>query len=284
LRNANFKLLLDSPTEPVVLRIYEHDASLCRKEADLRRLVAAAVPVPDLLYLEPNGWEDLPPFAILRWIEAITFRDLKRTADRQTIAQASYAAGQTLAALTRFRFPKPGWIGPGPAVTAPLLAGIDPLPRFVDLCLASSTFRQRVPAEIGARVHHLVWSQAPRLAHLDHAPCLVHGDCNKRNLLVRPSAGRWTVAALLDWEFAIAGSPLADLGSFLRYEKPAQPLIEPHFSVGYRDAGGNLPDDWRILARVLDCATICESLASDRLPEAYVPELSGLLEATVAAA
>jgi len=37
-RNANFKLRLDGQPEPVVLRIYEQDVSLCRKEIDLLRL------------------------------------------------------------------------------------------------------------------------------------------------------------------------------------------------------------------------------------------------------
>ena len=32
-------------------------------------------------------------------------------------------------------------------------------------------------------------------------------------------AGRWAVAAVLDWEFAVSGSPLADVGHFLRYER-----------------------------------------------------------------
>ncbi|MGA8142613.1 MAG: hypothetical protein WB987_01855 [Candidatus Acidiferrales bacterium] len=35
LRNANFKIRLDSPLEFVVLRIYEDAASLCQKEIDL---------------------------------------------------------------------------------------------------------------------------------------------------------------------------------------------------------------------------------------------------------
>jgi hypothetical protein len=59
LRNANFKLYLNLASEPVVLRIYEHDPSLCRKEADLWRLVRASVPAPEVIYREPGGWEDL---------------------------------------------------------------------------------------------------------------------------------------------------------------------------------------------------------------------------------
>src|ERR1700684_4092431 len=53
LRHANFKLRLDSAAESMVLRIYEHDASLCQKEIDLLRLVEGSVPVPELLYAEP---------------------------------------------------------------------------------------------------------------------------------------------------------------------------------------------------------------------------------------
>ena len=46
---------------------------------------------------------------------------------------------------------------------------------------------------------------------------------------------------MLDWEFAIAGSQLIDVGHFLRYETISAPRLEPHFSNGYLHAGGRLP-------------------------------------------
>jgi aminoglycoside phosphotransferase (APT) family kinase protein len=124
-----------------------------------------------------------------------------------------------------------------------------------------------------------VWRWAARLAALDHDPRLVHGDFNRRNLLMRPEAGRWRVAGVLDWEFAVSGSPLADLGSFLRYERACAPLVEPHFSEGYRAAGGELPEDWPHLARLLALAAICEGLTHDDLSEAITHELVELLMA-----
>ncbi len=66
LRNANFKLRLDGQPEPVVLRIYEHDASLCRKELDLLGLAGGSVSVPEIIHAEPCGLEDLPPFTPAR--------------------------------------------------------------------------------------------------------------------------------------------------------------------------------------------------------------------------
>jgi aminoglycoside phosphotransferase (APT) family kinase protein len=281
LRNASFKLHLDGQPEPVVLRIYEHDASLCRKELDLLRLAGGSVPVPEVIHAEPCGLEDLPPFTLARYVEGISLRDLRRSGDAGAVAEAAYSAGETLAAIGRVTFARPGWLGPGPAVTAPLLEGKDPMPRFVDLCLASSRLERRMPADLRDRASGLVWQWAPQLARLDEEARLVHGDFNGRNLLVRCLAGRWSVVAVLDWEFAVSGSPLGDLGNFLRYERAAHPLAEPHFSAGYLHAGGALPRDWRRLARALDVAAICESLTHHQLPDRAIAELVELVRATV---
>jgi len=280
-RNANFRLQLDSTAEPVVLRIYEHDASLCQKEADLLPLAGRSVPVPELIHVEPQGWEDCPPFALLRYVEGISFRDLKLCGDPDALAQAADSVGRTLAAIGRLSFPGPGWLGPGPKVSAPLLEGADALPRFLDLCLASANLQQRMGEALRDRAHALVWSWAPPLRAVEHEARLVHGDFGKRNLLVHEIAGKWSVVAVVDWEFAVSGSPLIDLGHFLRYERSSRPRVEPQFSRGYLEAGGTLPPDWRSLARIVDLTALCESLTHDQLPDPIVAELLELVSATI---
>jgi aminoglycoside phosphotransferase (APT) family kinase protein len=225
--------------------------------------------------------EELAPFMLRHYVEGITFRELRRGGDREAMAQAAYSAGQTLAAIGRFNFPTPGWLTPGPTVGAPLLDGVDPAPRFIDLCLATTNLQQRMPAGLHDQTHELVWSYAPQLASLATESTLVHGDYNKRNVLVHEEAGRWSMAAVLDWEFAISGSALADIANFVRYERASNPRAEPHFSTGYVHAGGKLPQDWRRLARVLDLIALCESLIHDDLPDTVVIELVELVQATV---
>lgn len=223
LRNANFKPRLDGSPESIVLRIYEQDASLCQKELGLLRVVGGSVPVPEVLYAKPRGWEDLPPFILMRFVDGISFRDLKRSGDTNAIAQAAYSAGETLAAIGRVTFPTAGWLTAGPAVTAPLLEGTDSLPRFVDQCLESANLQRRMPLVLRDRARALLWRQAPQLGCLHDEARLRHGDFSRRNVLVGPAAGRWSVTAVLDWEFAISGSPLGDLDTFLRYERAACP-------------------------------------------------------------
>jgi aminoglycoside phosphotransferase (APT) family kinase protein len=217
----------------------------------------------------------------MRYVEGISFRELARRGDTDAIAQAAYSAGKTLASIGSTTLSKPGWLAPGPNVTAGLLEGANPVPRFVDLCLTSTNLQRRMPRDLRDRTHALVWSRAPLPTRLDNDACLVHGDFGKRNLMVRNIAGQWIVAAVLDWEFAVSGSPLNDLGHFLRYERASRPLAEPHFSDGYVQAGGRLPLDWRPLARLVDLTALCESLTHDQLPDAVVAELVELVRATV---
>jgi fructokinase len=280
-RNANFKVRLDTGADWFVVRLYEHDASLCQKEVDLIHLIGGSVPVADVIYAETGGWDDLSPFVVMRYVQGITFRELKSSGNPKEIAEAAFSIGETLAGIGRFNFPKSGWLAPGPTVTKPLLEGTDATPRFVDLCLASPNLQRRVNEELRNRVHSLVWSRAASFAALDRETSLVHGDFGKHNLMVRLDAGSWRVAAVLDWEFAVSGSPLADLGHFLRYERASRPFAEPHFSQGYRHAGGTLPEDWRTLARVVDMTALVESLAHERLPDEIVDELVELVSATV---
>ena len=45
----------------------------------------------------------------------------------------------------------------------------------------------------------------------------MHGDVNSKNLLVDPDSLH--VTGVVDWEFAHSGSPYADLGNLLRFDR-----------------------------------------------------------------
>jgi len=278
-RNANFKIEFADGSEPVVLRLYEHDPGICQKEVDLVRLVQESVPVPEIIYAEPRPMNGLPPSVIMKFVEGISIRDLRHTGDNKALEQAGHSLGQILARIGQFSFDKSGWISAGPAVTAPLLEGSNPIPRFIDRCLGSENLKVRVPAGIRDRNHQIMWDWAPELAALDAQSQLVHGDWSHRNLLVRRVDKHWRVAAILDWEFAVAYTPLTDIGHFLlRHERRSMDIIEPEFIRGYLDGGGTLPENWRQLARLVDLIAVCESLTHAHLPEAATKELVDLVQ------
>jgi aminoglycoside phosphotransferase (APT) family kinase protein len=279
--NSNFKVQLDSPGEPLVLRIYERDVTACQKETDLLRLIGRTVPVAEVLYAEPQPADSTKPFAIVTFIDGITFRELKHNGNKADLSQAAYSAGQILAAIGQYKFPEAGKLGPGLAITGKYLEGPDLVPRLVEGFLKSSVLQTRTTLEVQKRIHNLIWSWAPRLAELDADSSLVHCDFGSRNLLVKSDSGSWTVAGVIDWEFALSASPLIDVGHFLRYEQSKSPLREPHFSSGFRDGGGILPEGWRALARVLDLTALLDLLTRPQLPTDVQAEMLELVKATV---
>jgi aminoglycoside phosphotransferase (APT) family kinase protein len=283
--NTSYRLRLSDDTL-VVLRLYERAAAACRKELALYTLLRGAVPIPEVLHAEPNGGDGIGPYALLRFVEGITLRELKRAGGAGAVAEAAYSCGQTLAAFGRFEFGRSGWLEAGDGgldVGAPLMddAAGDQLPRFVDRCLTSESAERRLGATRIERVSRHVWSWAERLGTLPDETRLVHCDYGNRNIVVREDAGVWRVAAVLDWEFAIAATPLIDVGHFLRYDRPGRPRLEPHFARGFLERGGSLPDEWQGLVRVLDLSALVELLAREQLPGDLIPELMELVMATV---
>jgi aminoglycoside phosphotransferase (APT) family kinase protein len=279
--NANFKLQMDGLNESFVLRFYARDPGACQKEIDIYELIGATVPVPEVIAARPEGSEVTGPFAVLRYVEGIPFRQLRRSRNGAAIASAAFEIGRTLAAIGRYQFEQPGWFGPGLRIGGRFIEGADSVARFVDLCLASANLQRRVTSELVTSLHDFAWQWSPRLAWLEQECRLVHSDFGARNVLVREVEGQWQVAAVIDWEFAFSGSPLFDAGNFLRYERSQQPLVEPHFSQGLLAGGGHLREEWRQLARVIDLGALCEMLTRDELPEDVEREIVQLVRATL---
>jgi aminoglycoside phosphotransferase (APT) family kinase protein len=92
--------------------------------------------------------------------------------------------------------------------------------------------------------------------------CLVHSDFNPKNLLVDRSDG--TVTGLLDWEFAHAGVPGADLGNLLRFDRApgfVAAVLDGYLEVaGHMDGLGGSAGRARLvdLARAADLAALVE--------------------------
>jgi aminoglycoside phosphotransferase (APT) family kinase protein len=281
LSNLNYKVALKARSETVVLRIYGRDPAAWQKEVDLLNLLGDTIPVPEVLHVYESGLCGIGPFIIMRYVEGISFRQLKKARDTEAIAQAAYSIGETLATLGHHKFTRCGMLGAGTEVAYQDPNGSNAIPEFIDSCLASRTLQARLEERVRERVHELAWSEAGALECLQAETSLVHGDFNNRNVLVRREHGRWRVAALLDWELAASGSQMLDISSFLQYERKLNPQREPHFSLGYLHGGGTLPEEWRQLARILGLKGQCESLTLDNLPPAIVTEIAELVRATV---
>lgn len=272
--NSNYRLDL-SGGEALVLRLYDRDDSACAREAALLKLVSGKVPVPAVVHTEPRGFGTLPPLMLLTYIDGISLRELKRTLADEDLGPPARVVGQVLARIHDVRFPRPGSLSSALAVGRWFVDPPNTIPKLIEGLLP------RLESALARRVELFITALAPRLAAYDDEACLVHSDYGSANILLRQSAGRWEVAAVLDWEFAFSGCRFWDLGNLLRYERESRPRFEPHASDGYKEAGGKLPDDWRLLSRAMDLVSLCEMLTREGIPPEMSTELTELIEGTL---
>jgi aminoglycoside phosphotransferase (APT) family kinase protein len=262
---SNDNTLVTTDRGRYVLRRYRprggrDQSATCAVEAALAgRLAGTGVPVAEVIAADPPGRAAGQPMLLARFAPGVTVRKALAR-DPGAAAGLGGAAGQALAAISSVRFDRPGSFS-GPELI-PSTAGLPAsLPEFVDICLQAAPAAASVlsAGELG-RLRALAAASDPLARSVAAARQLVHADYNGKNLLALSRDGRWSISAVLDWEFAFSGSPLVDVGNMLRFRAEQPDGFAGAFITGYRDAGGRLPPGWREISEALDLYALADFL------------------------
>jgi aminoglycoside phosphotransferase (APT) family kinase protein len=282
LMNRNFCLHLSGAPEVCVLRVYDRASDACGRERALFHLLRGHVPVPEMFHAQATPADGVPVHAVLSLVNGISLFELRQRGDFDALGESSFDVGRVLARLSDYRFPMSGSLTSTLDVDTGFARGPLSNAGLIDVLMESPLFQQRVDADLRNRIRWFAGVHEPRVAELAATPSLVHGDFNSRNVFVHRTTDGWRVSALLDWEFALAGSPYVDIGNFLRYYRPTtRKWYEPFFSRGLRDGGFPLPDDWLILGRLMDLPACCALLGREHTPAPIVDEVRMLILETV---
>lgn len=238
--------------------VVKHFGSLdgYRCELATLRALAGRLPVPELV-----RWDDRRRAIVYRFIAGLMLNDCRRHEPPAAFSSLAGPLGRLLAWLAR--------------VDAGDVLGSDDgwrlaaqLARATRL-LVGSRARERMGNPLATALLAVFDRFAEALAW--GTPCLCHHDIGGRNLLVQPAHGlRWRIAGVIDWESAGYGSPLTDIGGLFRFAGRYDAAFRDDFAAGYREAGGELPTDWFVMARLLDATRIIDTLDEPReLPGVY---------------
>jgi Ser/Thr protein kinase RdoA (MazF antagonist) len=236
--------------------------------------VRGLLPVPRVLEasLLADG-PGRPPFLLLEALPGDRLDLVLPAADPPLRRRLGEAVAGVLVLLATERMPRGGWFADARLEPQPFpAAGADPA-RWLEAHLGAPWFGRLPRAEREAL--RAVGRRARELAARGQRVALVHGDLNPKNLLVDPATGG--VTGVLDWEFAYAGAPLADVGNLLRFE--TDPVFTGAVAGGYAERAPDVPADWVEVARALDLMALVDLAAR---PEA-TPVVDGarrLLRAT----
>ena len=149
----------------------------------------------------------------------------------------------------------------------------DGLRGFLEFATGSERCRARASRETLDRVHRAWDRLESELRDATSQPCLSHADFKPSNILV--DQGR--VSAILDWEFAHAGTWLLDAGQILRYMAGRKRTLAEQIGLGLIESGVQPPRSWFAMASAIDTANLCDFLSRPVLAEAQHRSILELL-------
>ena len=240
-----------------VVRVYarpgvrgEHAAEV---DAALARWVRGLVPTPEVLEVRP-GTDGTPPLLVTEYVAGVraddVVRDLVAHGDGGSLHDLGRELGVLAGTLAGIATPRPGQFLDGDLVPRAVAGMPDDLTERVE---------QRLPQLRGfddelARRLRRVAERAQDELDTVRWTSLVHGDLGPRNVVLADDARR--VAAVVDWEHAHSGSPYADLGTLVRFDR--DPAWEQGVMDGWVAVRGGSPERALDLARCADLHALVE--------------------------
>lgn len=242
--------LAEAGGERSVVRVFadpRHAPQAAEIQEALHRLVRGLLPVPEVLEVRRADLDmGTPALLVTEFVEGVRGDLLVPDLDEEQQGKLGRELGEIAATLAGMPF---------------LTAGT-----FADKELRVEAHALDLTDWVESYADRLDWSPADLEGLRDVAAdaqvlldavaraSLVHSDLNPKNLILDPET--LSVRAVVDWEFAHAGSPYADLGNLLRFDR--QEAYVAGVLEGYVSARGGSPADALDLARSADLVALVE--------------------------
>jgi aminoglycoside phosphotransferase (APT) family kinase protein len=210
--------LVERPGEPAVLRVYGKHPERAAIDAALLHLVRGLIPVPTVLDLrrpDPSV-PDSPAHLLISYMPGERLDTLLARAHPDFGARVARSVAAVLTTLSGIPFMRPATFVDSDLRLSGDDAPADGLVSWLDRHVGSGGGLGHWDPGL-LRALRDMCAAADGLLDTVHRTCLVHSDFNAKNILVDPASGQ--VTALLDWEYAHAGSPYSDLGNLLRFDR-----------------------------------------------------------------
>lgn len=269
-RNTNYRI--HTSAGDYVLRIYPSGDDSWRKESKIRSVLQGEIPLQHLCHLDQHEAIGNRTFAIYEFVKGQTLLEaiLSGYMPNEDIL---YQLGGMLATIHEFRYPQVGFLNE----TLEVVEELTPLETWYEYFL-NSTVCQRLGKGKVDRIERLVNRNKNMLRDMDKQVSLVHGDFRPTNLLLLEGK----INCILDWEFAMAGHSIADIGQLFRYESQFQATHKNVFVQAYNERSvWKLPADWECMGMMRDLVNLLQMLGTEEeLPVKFI-DLSKLIEGTL---
>jgi aminoglycoside phosphotransferase (APT) family kinase protein len=272
LTNTNYKVTLMRRAEPLLLRLYQRGVAPAQKEMAIDALIAPRVPVLHFFDLGEDNPVTGHPYAVLDWIEGPDLQHLLPSLSRTRLLGFADRLGKVLAAIHSFTFDIFGFFDATLNVKGPIDFDRAGMLAYLDQTLVNGPGGERLGRPLTDALIAYAEKNGDILGDWLLQPCLVHGDFNAPNILVLPEHDD-TIAAVIDWEYALSASPAIDFGNLLRPPLDRDAAFAEALASAYVEAGGFLPKNWQRIARLADVYSFADLLSRAHVADIVVKDM-----------
>lgn len=256
------------------LRVCRAETVDFEMEVRLLSELAETLAVPRVVLAEASGETSAQPYLIYQWIEGISLNECRRQSSPEAFLKLAEPLGHKLAQIAGTKIPLN-------CLSKTIRIAV--LLERAEEQLRAGLARERLGGALADDLRDCLKRRSAVLCMPDEGSVLVHGDFGGRNILVKAGKdGDWKVSGVIDWETAAVGPALWDVGSLFRYARRYSEEFRTGFERGYCAAGGKLPRDWWLNARMIDAMRLVDILSEKRELPGVFAECVELIEGIVA--
>ncbi len=196
LTNTNLRVRLAGRQGALLVRFYQRSGDLAHKEMVLCQMVKDHVRVPEYFHFAPENPVTGHAFAVIEWIDAAPLQDMVHRLSKDDLAGIGAALGGALARIHEFTYDHFAFFDAELKVGEPMDLSGKGLVDYLRFCLVEGRGGPRLGPKLTEQVLDFAAREGWRIEAWEKTACLVHGDFNLSNILVRGSEERgWETAA-----------------------------------------------------------------------------------------
>lgn len=262
-RTTNYIIKTNMHLQKYILKIYFSTEQNYKKEIRLltRLREDGVIPVPKIHRISKHTIIKDKEYAIYEYMEGKTVGQAISegyTPNEEFVRDVA----KYLAMIHSYKFNRLGFLGENLNVQEEL----PPLVSWYEMFMGENAQR-RLGKEIVDKIKQIIRENEKILLKLDKDIRLVHGDFQGTNILVKDNK----LSGILDWEFAMAGHPIADIGQFFRYEEYYDKNLIQVFENEYnKNSDYKLTENWYRTSKLRDLTNLIQLINSDMdMPNKY---------------
>ena len=262
-RTTNYIIETDGITKRYILKIFISAEQNYKKEIKLltRLREDGTTPVPQIYRVSKHECIKGREYAIYEYKQGKT---IGQTIGEGYIVTEEFVrdVAKYLAMIHKYKFRKAGFLNED----LNLQIEVPALVSWYEMFMGANA-KRRLGKDIVDNIKIIVKQNEKILLELDKDIRLVHGDFQGTNILVKDNK----LSGILDWEFAMAGHPIADIGQFFRYEKYFNNNLIEVFEDEYnKNSDYKLMKDWYKISKLRDLTNLIQLINADgEMPNKY---------------